>query len=1387
MVKFDSPEDPIYKKDIVPLLKTMVENAMKPRMTHLPNGILDMQQPRGISLGVLQTQEEITTPVFNTDLSALRLENVEQNNNATRSQNSGSFTLLSFWQGTTLDDATAWISSLARDLQAGIKRDFKDVKDALPGTCDWIRAKEHYQRWLNSPQNAVVFIQGGVGFGKSVLAKFLVREIANGRKVILTYYCSKQGARDNAKSILQGILAQIWLSSPTSFKKVALGIRNQFLQSSLDLEFYWALFTAVRSYLENDLICIIDGLDECIKSIKPERATAIDTKIVEFLRRICSLSDEECQQGQHATKVLFTTRSVAEVHQVVENRNFVLQIEPEDVADGVKRFISVRVKTLVAQRGLSAELESHISKRLIAKSGSKFQMAHLLLNLLSDSGYDLGSAAKIDIALERFNPNDIELPYIETIEKMQINALEKCAKVVRITFFAFRGLDLPDMTYALAVVPDDSSVDAFHGRIEEGLGFFLDTHCGILLSRDKEGIICFEHSAARDFFQTWTSNQQSRGMFSCAEANRGHLDMALLCIRFMLLWRQEFLSDQAESSGKDLTGTHPFLGYALQCWPLHVHEAGDWILPHLKLLQEFLNIENPEFERMSFLKAVWIDETKPEDWELMPPAVLLARHDLVHLLKTASKPKPEYSLSRFGRNRFMPVRKGVTSIRSPLNIGFDLDIGRRYSGGRTLLHNSAGAGSPAVTEFLLSCGARGDAYSNVGETPFFDAVEQNNVEDALLLIHHNQAFERRLDDKVPTSLHFAVLHDMEDVARHLLLRLHANPNFCSLDGMWTPVHVAAQTGSVEIIKMLLSANGAPDAKMTNGSTPLYLAAGRGHMGVLHALFSSTEAINPAPVTNDGITPLYAAAENGHEDAVALLFAKAAVVEPTAKLKRLPIHAAALNGHSPIVTRLLSPDSVAARDIHERTPLHLAASNGNLDIVKTLCEYGAKQVACPFEIDAMGRDLGIDQSLAPYYCVTPLCVAVTYGHLDVVKYLVNAGAATSCKMYFGATLLHLAGDPRSNWATFEYLHSKGLDPFALDIGLKTPFHEAASGGLVEIVNFYISLYPEQFDIDIADAYGHTALDNAATENRIDVITNLVSAGADCNTQDIGGRTPLMEACRLGREEILGILLRAGVDVNARETTGNTALHYAVYSQRPNVARVLLALPDIRKNERNRLGRTPLMAATERFDQLMIKVLLEGGVDPTVGYAASGSGELLPIGLPPTDESISPEEYQSQTDKLIRHLLKDLPSSIREEKEGIQDPRDRTAFWSILQDLSICFRRCKKKADHKICAEFYVTRMFDGQAQPNHECDWCQEYPTPLGPYYFCSNCPFTGICSKCNERRVNGELPKGCMAGHEYWEIGDTDWQKYPPRTVNSKGDTLEKWVADKKREYGVLE
>ncbi len=116
-----------------------------------------------------------------------------------------------------------------------------------------------------------------------------------------------------------------------------------------------------------------------------------------------------------------------------------------------------------------------------------------------------------------------------------------------------------------------------------------------------------------------------------------------------------------------------------------------------------------------------------------------------------------------------------------------------------------------------------------------DATKENNTDLALELIHKGVAINLT-DTQGWTALHYATFHS-NTILVEALLSNSANPNIKSEDGT-TPLHLAANFNSVEIVQMLIkSLDINIDISNIMGKTPLEIAQEYGRHEIVEILES----------------------------------------------------------------------------------------------------------------------------------------------------------------------------------------------------------------------------------------------------------------------------------------------------------------------------------------------------------------------------------------------------------------------------------------------------------------------------------------------------------------------------------------------------------------------
>jgi ankyrin repeat protein len=146
-----------------------------------------------------------------------------------------------------------------------------------------------------------------------------------------------------------------------------------------------------------------------------------------------------------------------------------------------------------------------------------------------------------------------------------------------------------------------------------------------------------------------------------------------------------------------------------------------------------------------------------------------------------------------------------------------------------------------------------------------------------------------------------------------------------------------------------------------------------------------------------------------------------------------------------------------------------------------------------------------------------------------------------------------------------------------------------------------------DIDInwqnPEDNGKTALIIATRNGHLEVVRELIRAGADVNQSDTHDNVPIFWAAMHGFLEIANALIRAGADVNKKNSGDQTAVFFATQHNQNDVLRLILPicnkeillLEGFDDDDAWGLYKTPLYVAAENGNVEAAKLLLDSVPD------------------------------------------------------------------------------------------------------------------------------------------------------------------------------------------------
>ena len=243
--------------------------------------------------------------------------------------------------------------------------------------------------------------------------------------------------------------------------------------------------------------------------------------------------------------------------------------------------------------------------------------------------------------------------------------------------------------------------------------------------------------------------------------------------------------------------------------------------------------------------------------------------------------------------------------------------------------------------------------------------------------------------------------------------------------------------------------------------------------------------------------------------------------------------------------------------------------------------------------------------------TPLTAAARYGHFELGKLLVEAGAKINLDAGHGETpLIAASGAGHMNFV--KYLLENKANINKNSNGFGTALNAAAKQGHQEVVEYLIA---NGANIKKSSNGQGSALVAAAGNGELEIIKFLLEQGADINAATNGQGSALTRAAGNGELEVVKYLLEHGAAINARTNGNGSALTQAAGNGELKVVKYLLEKGADIEGATNGNG-SALTQAAANGELEVLKYLLEQGADinartdgqGTAFEAASRNGEL-----------------------------------------------------------------------------------------------------------------------------------------------------------------------------------
>ncbi|KAH7068353.1 hypothetical protein BKA63DRAFT_112495 [Paraphoma chrysanthemicola] len=427
----------------------------------------------------------------------------------------------------------------------------KHCDDSLPTSCDWFMNQDKMQLWQNDgSENALVWITGKPGAGKSVLCSNIIQRTQSSGLEVLYYFCSYLGdSTDRCSRLLRSLAYQIIQKR----QDLATYVYDNYTSHRPDEKIMIELLQQLLPELGSTRI-VIDGVDEW-----NAHQHELLTHLKKLIRTDASL--KICKILISSRDTLEFSRNLAKRNKTIAFSNLSDRQESIAIKHSISCFVEARLNDLPSHfDDLDPEglITARIKRKLIEMSNGMFLWVRLVL----DSFNSIYSPEDLSNIVDNL-PSDLNSLYAQIFRGLcSIEGPQSYGGVPRIISWichAQRPLHKYELTHAI-------SIGSIHERANNQsipVVNILD-HCKPLIEFRQDGTVVFVHFSVKEFFLACAAP----GIIPSLQAQ---LDIASASVGLLVKGLKLLMPTvgQADVLVKIAGGSYRLLTYALEFWIEH--------------------------------------------------------------------------------------------------------------------------------------------------------------------------------------------------------------------------------------------------------------------------------------------------------------------------------------------------------------------------------------------------------------------------------------------------------------------------------------------------------------------------------------------------------------------------------------------------------------------------------------------------------------------------------------------------------------------------------------------------------------------------------------------------------------------------------------------------